>query len=267
MSFSYSELQKLRIAKKNIDGGYEKEGLHLNNIISLFLYFSIYAFVGWVMETVYASITAKRFINRGFLSGLFCPIYGFGALLIIIAASWVKEVFSNGIVAIAMGLILSIFSVTVLEYITGYILEKVFKCKWWDYSKDFGNIKGYICVKNSLMWGALAFVLIAVVHPFFEGLVMAVPETPRNFIALLLFIYLLGDTIKSIIDTLGLRKVIINFANFSEEMYKAKIIQYKRFFHAFPGLLILNAEIINRDVRSILNEGLDKIKQEIKTRM
>lgn len=238
----------------------------MNNMFDLILYFSIYSAIGWTMETIYASIVAKRFINRGFLSGFFCPIYGFGALLVILAASWVQGVFSNGVLAAIMGLLLSILLVTILEYITGYILEMFFHCKWWDYSEDFGNLNGYICVKNSILWGGLAFILVGGVHPVLSKGVMMIPVEIREGIAIFLFAYLATDTIKSVIDTLGLRKVIINFGNISEELYKAKIIQYKRFFHAFPRLLILNAEIINRDVRSILNEGLDKIKQEIKSR-
>lgn len=230
-------------------------------------YFTIYSFLGWTLETIYASIAEKKFVNRGFLQGFFCPIYGFGAILIILASNLARSLFTSNISSILIGLCLSILLVTVLEYITGLILEKVFKCKWWDYSNDFGNLQGYVCIKNSLLWGGLAFLLVQFVHPVTAELISRIPDLIKNYGAMFIIIYFIADTAKAVIDMIGLRKVILYFSNFPDEKYYEKIIQYRRFFRAFPRLMLLNAEVINRDIRSILNGGLDRIKTEIKSRL
>lgn len=239
----------------------------LENFLDLTFYFTIYSFLGWSAESIYASIDEEKFVNRGFLGGFFCPIYGFGAILIITATGWVKSSLSGKFLPLLIGLLLSILLVTALEYATGLILEKFFKTKWWDYSNDFGNINGYVCIKNSLLWGGLAFLLIQFMHPLTVNVVSKIPDINKSYIGAFLILFFTVDTLKSVIDTLGLRKVILNYANFPEDNYKNKIIKYRRFFLAFPRLLILNAEIINRDVRSILNESLDKIVLQIKNRL
>ena len=235
--------------------------------MDLVFYFAIYSFLGWVMETIYASIAAGKFVNRGFLRGFFCPIYGIGAILIIAATGWAKSFLSGNIVSLLVGLLLSILLVTGLEYFTGLILEKIFKIKWWDYSNEYGNIHGYICIKNSLLWGGLAFLLVHVMHPLTVELVYRMPALVKSYLGIFLIIFFTVDTIVSVIDTIGLRKVVLGFSNLPIDKYKVKIIQYKRLFQAFPHLLILNAGIINRDVRSILNDGFDKIVLEIKNRL
>ncbi len=219
------------------------------------------------METVYASYTEKKFINRGFLNGFFCPVYGFGAIVIILSSNWITGLSLSPILSIITSLVVSIFLVTVLEYLTGLLLEKVFNCKCWDYSNDFGNISGYVCVKNSLIWGALAFALIQIVHPFISTFTQSIQFSMKEIIVVIIFVYFILDTMKSMIDALRVRKVIINYANLALEKYNQMVIKYKRFFRAFPRLLIINAEIINRDVRSVIDGGIDKIKLEVKERL
>ncbi|HOV25810.1 MAG TPA: hypothetical protein PK566_05560 [Pseudobacteroides sp.] len=236
------------------------------NFNELLLFFAIYSFLGWVMETVFVSIKDRKLVNRGFLNGFFCPIYGFGAVLILQSSKWVLNAFENPFTALMINVLLAVVLVTVLEYITGFILERIFNCKWWDYSNVALNLHGYICLKFSLLWGALTFLLIRIVHPAVLAIVSSIPTYLKGYLASFLLFYFLLDTIKSIMDALDLRKVILNYSNFSVNRYYEKIIQYKRFFIAFPRLLILNAGIINRDIRSILNDRLDKIKVELKSR-
>lgn len=235
--------------------------------LDLFLYFIVYSFIGWVMETTFASIRNRRFINRGFLIGPFTPIYGFGAVLIIQCSNWISGMFEDSFISLFVTVISSTLVVTVLEFITGLLLERVFDTKWWDYSSNAFNFKGYICLKYSLLWGILAFLLIQVVHPVILQIVELIPVTSKGKISTLLAMYFFVDTIKSITDTLDLRKVIINYSDLSVSKYKENIIKYKRIFLAFPRLLMLNAGIINRDVRSILNGRINKIKTEIKNRL
>ena len=232
----------------------------------LVLFFLIYSFSGWLMETIFASICERKLINRGFLTGFFCPIYGFGAILIVQSSKWVTVVFEDYSTSLLMSILFSILLVTALEYITGFFLEKIFNCKWWDYSDKAVNLHGYICLQYSLLWGFLAFLLVQLAHPAISKLVFFIQVPMKGYIATALLLYFMADTSKSVFGALDLREVILHYSNFSVNKYYKKIIQYKRFFLAFPRLLILNAGIINRDVRSILNDRIDKIKVELKSR-
>jgi len=218
------------------------------------------------METVSASVIERKFVNRGFLIGPFCPIYGFGAVLVIQSSKWVNSVTENYFMSLIISILFAIILVTVLEYITGFALEKVFNCKWWDYSNKAANLQGYICLRYSILWGLLAFLLIQVVHPLMSEVVFQVSDPVKSFIAMLIILYLFTDTIKSVFEILDLRKVIHDYLSLPANKYYEKIIRYKRIFLAFPRLLILNAGIVNRDIRSVLNDGIDKIKYEIKSR-
>ncbi|PYG86895.1 putative membrane protein [Ruminiclostridium sufflavum DSM 19573] len=238
----------------------------MNAYLDLLMYFSIYSFLGWVMETVFASLKEKKLVNRGFLSGFFCPIYGFGAILIIQSSKLIGAAVEDYSASLITNILLSIFLVTLLEFITGALLEKIFNCKWWDYSSNAANIKGYICIKYSILWGLLAFLLVQVVHPAVVQVVAVIPSVTKGFMAVLFLSYVIIDTGKSVIDALSLRKVILNYSGLSINKYYQKVIKYKRFFIAFPNLLILNAGLVNHDIRSIINDRMDKIKTELKSR-
>lgn len=232
----------------------------------LLLFFAVYSFGGWMMETLFASIKERKLINRGFLTGFFCPIYGFGAILIIQSSQWIRFMFADDFKSLALSILFSILLVTVLEYVTGYLLEKIFSFKWWDYSDNAFNLQGYVCLKYSLLWGLLAFLLVQVAHPAISEMVSSTSILLKGYLAVLLSLYFVADTVKSVIDAMSLRTVILNYANVPISKYYEIIIRYKRIFLAFPRLLFLNAGIINRDVRSILNERLVKIKLEFKKR-
>lgn len=234
--------------------------------INSFLFFAIYSFLGWCLETVFASIRDRKFINRGFLTACFCPIYGFGAVLIIKLSSVINMNIKNYYLSMVVSILSSIILVSALEYITGFILELIFNCKWWDYSDNFANIKGYVCLKYSLLWGFIEFILIQVIHPLVMELVINISIRIKVYYALFLLLYFIIDTIKSVTGVLDLKKVIVNYSNFSIKRYYEKILEYKRIFRAYPRLMILSAGTINRDIRSILNEGIDKIKMEFKNR-
>jgi len=109
------------------------------------IYFVLYAFIGWISEVIYAAYEEKRFVNRGVLAGPICPIYGFGAVLILGIDALIKP----GTVPVYVSVALAVVVTTVLEYITGYILEKNFNIKAWDYSNEEFNLHGRICLKFS----------------------------------------------------------------------------------------------------------------------
>ena len=238
----------------------------MNKHSYLVLFFTIYSFMGWTMETIYASKINKKFINRGFLKGPFCPIYGFGAILIISGSNLIKITNSSRFLESIVIILFAIIISTLLELVTGYILEKIFNLKWWDYSKRTFNIKGYICLEYSLLWGGIGFILLKIVHPVLNNQVLQLSDKLVINIAIISILYFLFDTIISVTSILDLRKTIFNHSRLSTQKYYEKILKYERYFLAFPRLLFLNIGIANRDIRKILNDKINKIKNEIKTK-
>ncbi len=139
------------------------------NLYQLIWYFFIYAFLGWISEVVFAALKTGKFVNRGFLNGPVCPIYGFGIIIILLALDKVKD---NLFVLFFASFLLT----SVLEFLTGFILEKFFHKKWWDYSKEILNIKGYVCVRFSLIWAIACIFVINLVQPLIFNLVEILPE-------------------------------------------------------------------------------------------
>ena len=132
-------------------------------------YFFIYAFSGWSAEVAYAALTERRFVNRGFLIGPVCPIYGVGVCLVILCLTPLMR----SPVLLYIGAVLL---TSVLEFITGYLLERFFHEKWWDYSGNALNIKGYVCLGFSLLWGAGCMVIVYLVQSWVAWLVSLLPQ-------------------------------------------------------------------------------------------
>lgn len=150
----------------------------------IFLCFLSYSFLGWICECIYCSIPAKRFINRGFLNGPLCPVYGFGALLVIYCLTPVEN-------SLFLLYICGMGVTSVLEYVTSWLLEVLFHTKWWDYSHYKFNIHGRVCLLNSLMFGALGVIVMKGIHPFVSQRVekLSMPSTylfTGGFLALIL---------------------------------------------------------------------------------
>ncbi len=125
----------------------------------MILYFFIYSFIGWILETIYAFFVLGYFVKRGFLIGPICPIYGFGAILLILLLRNCKgKPLSQFLIA---G-----FTFTVFEYVASYVLEVIFGLRWWDYSEDLLNLQGRVSLSYSIIWGALGILLIEGIHPY-----------------------------------------------------------------------------------------------------
>lgn len=151
----------------------------------LIFWFMIYSIGGWIYETILCSVTAKRFVNRGFLNGPFCPIYGCGALLDVLILGKIENVF-----------ILFIAGVLVtcsLEYLTSYVMEKLFHARWWDYSDRKCNIAGRVCLLGAVVFGLFSVVLIKFLHPAVIRLTLAVPKPLLHILVILLSVSFLVD--------------------------------------------------------------------------
>lgn len=133
----------------------------LYNVVWIFF---IYAFIGWVCEVAFAALTEGKFVNRGFLNGPVCPIYGCGMVIVALVLDPIKE---NPFILFIGSMLLT----SVLEFITGFVLERFFSEKWWDYSNEPFNIKGYVCLKFSVMWGIACLLVMKIFHPMIMGLI------------------------------------------------------------------------------------------------
>lgn len=120
--------------------------------------FFIYAFLGWCTEVSYAATKTGRFVNRGFLNGPWCPIYGFGVVIVLS----LLEPLKNNLPLLFLG---SVVLTSALEWVTGFLLEKLFAQRWWDYSNEPFNLGGYICLRFSLAWGFACVFVVKLLHP------------------------------------------------------------------------------------------------------
>lgn len=130
--------------------------------------FFFYSFAGWVLEVVFAALTQKKFANRGFLNGPFCPVYGCGMVFLL--------VFFGGLTDHIFFLFIgSMVVTTLLELVTGKVMEKLFNRKWWDYSDYKYNLGGYVCLQFSLIWAAGAVILLCWIQPFVTDIIGLIP--------------------------------------------------------------------------------------------
>ncbi len=169
------------------------------SFINYLWFFISYAFLGWCVEVIFQAVNKGEFINRGFLNGPICPIYGFGMVTLL----YILEPLVDNVLFLFLG---SVLLTSLLEYLTGFILEKVFNDKWWDYSEKPFNIKGYISLSFSIVWGLAAVFVIQIVHPFIIKLTSVVTNKIGNYLLALLFLYFAADFIVTIVGILKINK-------------------------------------------------------------
>lgn len=175
------------------------------------LFFYIYCFIGWVWESCYVSFNQKKWVNRGFLHGPFLPIYGSGAIVILLSTIPVSD---NYILIFIFGMI----GATVLEYFTGVLMEKMFKVRYWDYSDEKFNLNGHICLKCSIAWGFFSILMIKLIHSPVKYLVFLLPRQISEVLALAFSFGIAIDTTISFREAMDLREVITNLVKSSEEI-------------------------------------------------
>ena len=172
----------------------------------IILFFTIYAFIGWLLETAYAYHVYGHFVKRGFLYGPLCPIYGYGGIIMI---TFLKQYKNNSFKLFFMcALVFSVF-----EYVAGFILDALFAARWWDYTGEFLNLNGRISIFFSVVWGVFGILFINHIHPFIErktkAILKKIPKKVRKIAIYILFIAILSDTILSCLRYLN----ILNFTN------------------------------------------------------
>lgn len=167
--------------------------------IDSYLMFFIYSFIGWVVEVVYYGITEEKFINRGFLAGPLCPVYGLGFY----AAIWIFEPLSNNFFVIFFGMAAAC---TIVELIAGIILYHAFHMRWWDYSDYKLNFRGYICLRFYVYWGIAASLGIYVLHPMVKLFISNIHQYGKIGVLIFFTVLLLIDLITTVITIVGVRK-------------------------------------------------------------
>lgn len=203
-------------------------------------FFYIYCLIGWIFESSYVSLKEHRPVNRGFLHLPLLPLYGSGAIIMLWASIPFKE-------QPLMLYLAGVTATTILEFLTGYFMERIFKMKYWDYSDQKFNYRGYICLSSSLFWGVLTLLMTYVVHESIEYLVLKLsPITEGTFLIVITALFV-RDAILSIQTAIDLGKILETITAVRADLE-----------HAQVQLALLKAET---------NQKVDEFKQEAQDRI
>ena len=216
------------------------------NVSVYFILFIIYAMIGWCIEIINGLIQTKKFVNRGFLIGPYCPIYGVGGILITLLLS---KYYNDPIVLFFMGIAVC----GILEYLTSYIMEKIFKARWWDYSKRKFNVDGRVCLGTMIPFGIFGMILTYVTNPLIISGLDKVNPTTLNIIAIVLLVIYLVDNVISSIVIFGFRKTTVQVGREGRqdnteqitkkvrEILSSRSWMYKRLVDAYPKLKLIKS--------------------------
>ena len=232
----------------------------MNMFFKFFLLFLFYAILGWVMESTLVSIQSKKIIDRGFLIGPYCPIYGWGGLIITIYLTQYKDnVFTVFFLAVIV--------CSILEYFTSYLMEKIFKARWWDYSDKKFNLNGRICGENAIAFGVVSVILLYFINPIILDLFSKINPTVLWIITIVGFVIFVTDTIVSCNVISKLRNTASSISSTTKDVtvdisklvkdkvnYSFNVFQ-RRLLRAFP----------NSSFSNIINK-YNKLKSEIESR-
>lgn len=221
----------------------------IENYISLFF---IYSFLGWLMESVSDTIKKKKFVNRGFLIGPYCPIYGAGVLLITI----LLRKYNNDI---WITFFMSLLICGTLEYLTSYVMEKLFNARWWDYSQRKFNINGRICLETLIPFGIAGTFIIYIANPFFLKYINMIPDMVMHVLTGAFVMIYIIDMILSFKIIMNLKQMSKEFKDSTVEIsekvrkiIKTKYRLYRRLVNAFP-----------RIKENVLYEKWEEMKQRV----
>ena len=207
------------------------------NVYQLLWIFFVYSFIGWCGEAAMAAVHRHKFVNRGFVSGPICPVYGAGAAAV---AVFLPELKDQLFFLFLGGMIVTTF----VEYLTGRILELIFHRKWWDYSDQRFNLDGYVCLKNSVVWGLCSVLMICFFDPLLCRLLVLIPRLAGDILLWILGVLLVIDAVGSGVAVLGLKKKQSRITQITEELHKtSKLLEnalttriQKRMVKAFPNI-------------------------------
>lgn len=181
------------------------------SIIQWMFFFYFYCFFGWCFESCYVSVKKRKLVNRGFMRGPFLPLYGSGAIMMLV----VSMPFQENLVCVYLA---GCVGATVLEYVTGVVMEALFKVRYWDYSNLKFNFQGHICLGSSLAWGALTIFMTGFLHKPVEVFVLGIPETVLTAATIVLTVLIVGDFALSFRAALDLKDLLVKLEKAREEL-------------------------------------------------
>ncbi len=181
------------------------------SIIQWLFFFYFYCFFGWVFESTYVSLKSGKFVNRGFMRGPFLPIYGSGAIMMLVVSMPFQE-------NIFLTYIAGCIGATALELVTGIAMEALFKVRYWDYSNQRFNYKGHICLSSTIAWGFLTILMTELVHKGVERIVFAIPAVVVSVVTVVVTVYIIIDFTLSFKAAMDLRDILVGLEKAKEEM-------------------------------------------------
>ena len=235
--------------------------MYINKISKMILIFFIYSLIGWIWESTFKSIRQKKFINRGFLNGPWLPIYGFGALIIITVTFQFRR---NNILIFLLGMV----TASLFEFLVGYMMEKLFHARYWDYSHLPLNINGYIALPVSILWGFFSLILVNVINVPVIHFVETIPSIFLYFIDVICLILFVLDTVLSTVQALDLKKVLnyntillnnIKSIKDSEKIIKEKDLRKaEKVIKRNPGLHSIRHKLNQYEIKNIFTDLKNK---------
>ena len=232
----------------------------MKSVLVMNLIYYAYSFLGWIMEVCVSLYDHHKFINRGFLIGPMCPIYGFGGLLITLL---LNKYANDPFVLFIMAMLIC----SVLEYFTSYLMEKIFKNRWWDYHSYRFNINGRICLEIMLPFGILAVISFYIINPFLIKYFSLISLTGLKIICAILIIITMIDLIISFNVIFTLKNISNSIVCDSTEIISKKVREilskktapYRRILKSFPNMKPFNKMSI---LKSKLENDKEKLKNE-----
>ena len=216
--------------------------------------FFIYAFLGWCTEVSYAALKTGRFVNRGFLNGAVCPVYGFGVVIVL----WVLEPLRGNLLLLFLG---SVALTSLLEWLTGFVLERLFHQRWWDYSQEPFNLGGYICLRFSIAWGLACLFVVKLLHPSVLWCIRTVPY-PMGVGLLALFSAVMAVDLAATVRTIA--RMNRQLSQLDE--LAAGIKEMSNELGANLADRVLDAAEIGDGLRTDLQEELDDLREVLAAR-
>lgn len=234
------------------------------NISFYFILFLIYSIIGWTLEVITSYVRHKKFINRGFMLGPYCPIYGYSSIIMIFYLNNYKD-------NILTVFLLAIVICSIVEYIISYIMEKMFSARWWDYSNRKFNVNGRICLTNAFFFGLLGLLLVYIVNPLFEDLLSSINNNTLTITGIILIIIFISDLTTSLIITFNLKNKIKNLNTDVTEELNEKIktiletkILNRRILKAYPRYRANIIKKYSKTKHEIFKDKIEKVKEKIK---
>ncbi len=230
----------------------------------IFLLFVGYSFLGWLMEVIYAYYKHHKFVNRGFLAGPFCPIYGFGVVMLYIAVHNIlnQDAMKNPYYILVVFFFSAVIT-TLIEWIVGALLFYFFKTRWWDYSAQKFNLKGYICLRFSIYWGIVGTLVIYFILPVSTHIIQSLPVLVKEIVILISLIYFVIDgslTMRSLVDFRRLLFELENEANNLRQSKRKLINEMRDSFEVFKKPIEKLDALQNyysAEIKDIVNDLID----------